>query len=183
MCTLRPLCPSPIVVLFALLAVSCGPLPGVAGGQPNATSRPADLFSFTSDYNDYIGLGRSQSFTPPTARFAVTSLTQRDSVHIMVERAGDYWSIDLAAPTGHDLAVGTYEHAADPAGRTDKTALLMVYGEGRACTPSAGSFTIKQITFDEQGRLLALRATFVQRCELPDAGPLRGTLDYGRPAN
>jgi hypothetical protein len=56
----------------------------------------------------------------------------------------------------------------------------MVYGDGRACGQSYGSFTIKQIEFDQRGELLTLQVTFVQRCESPDAGAFRGTLDYSQ---
>jgi len=161
--------------------VSCGPVPTVAGGQPNAASRPADLLSFTSDYNDYVGLGQTKSFTPPTAKFVVEPGTQRDYLQLVIQQADEYWSIDLAAPTGHALEVGTYDNALGLSFRTDKTPVLMVYGDGRACSTS-GSFTITQIAFDQKARLLALRATFVQRCLEPSgAGPLRGTLNYGSP--
>jgi hypothetical protein len=172
----------PILVLFALLAVSCGPLSGVSAGQADGTKRPADLFAFTSDYNDYLGLGQSKSFTPPNSKFVVEPGTHRDYVQLVVERAGDYWSIDMAAPTGHVLEARTYENATDPAFRTDTTPVLLVYGEGRACSRSTGSFTIAQIAFDQKDRLLALRATFVLRCDSPNPGPFRGTLTYGRPA-
>jgi hypothetical protein len=57
----------------------------------------------------------------------------------------------------------------------------MIYGEGNACGGSSGSFTIKEILFDQQGHLMALQATFVQRCNAPNAGAMRGTLNYGRP--
>jgi hypothetical protein len=168
----------PILVLFAVLAVSCGPV----SRAPGATSLPADLFSFTSDPTDAVGSGESKSFNRPNAKFVVEPGTTRDYLQLVVEQGGDYWSIDIAAPTGHALEVGTYDNAAEPPDRTDTTAGLMVYGEGRACNRSTGSFTIKQIAFDQQGRLVALQATFVQRCELADAGALRGTLAYGRSA-
>src|SRR4030088_1604163 len=157
------------LVFIAPLAVSCGPLSGASG----ATSRPADLFSFTSDPSDAVGSGQSKSFTPPNARFVVEPGTAPDYVQLVVERGGDYWSIDIAAPIGHALAVGTYDHAGELSARTGTTPILMVYGEGRACGRSTGSFTITQIAFDQQGRLVALQATFVQRCVAPDAGGFR----------
>jgi hypothetical protein len=170
-----------ILVFFGLLAASCGPGSGVPGGQPNAASRPADLFSFTSDPSDAVGVGQSKSFTPPTARFVVVEpATQNDYLQFMVRRADEWWFIDLAAPTGQALKVGTYNKAVEPSGRTDQTAGLMIYGEGNACGGSSGSFTIKEILFDQQGHLLALQATFVQRCNAPNAGAMRGTLNYGR---
>jgi hypothetical protein len=168
----------PILVLVAFLAVSCGPLSGVRGTTPP----PADLFSFTSDPSDAVGSGESKSFTPPTSKFVAEPGTTRDYLQLVVEGGGDYWSIDIAAPTGHALEVGTYDNAVEPSARTGTTPGLMVYGEGRACNRSTGNFTIKQIAFDQQGRLVALQATFVQRCAVAGAGALRGTLAFGRPA-
>jgi len=108
--------------------------------------------------------------------------TTREYLQLVVQRADEYWSVDIAAPTGHTLEVGTYDNTAEPSARTYKTAGLMIYGEGRACNRSTGSFTIKEIAFDQQGRLVALQATFVQRCDIAGAGALRGTLAFGRPA-
>ena len=171
-----------ILGLLTVLAVSCGTqASNVPGGQPNASTRPPDLFSFTSDRTDYIGEGQSKSFASPTAQFVVEPGTQRDYLQLVVQRADEYWSIDIAAPTGHALQVGTYENLVGPELRSSQTGVLFVYGEGRACDRNFGSATIKQILFDQQGRLLALQATFVQHCESADAGAFRGTLTYGRP--
>jgi hypothetical protein len=163
-----------ILASVAFLAVSCGPL-----AVSEAGSRPADLFSFVSDRDDYIGLGQSKSFTAADSKFVVEPGTTRDYLQLVVERGDEYWSIDMASPTGHPLATGTYENAGKPALRNDTTPVLMVYGEGRGCD-SSGSFTIKQIAFDQKGRLLALQATFLQRCALPVTGDFRGTLAFGR---
>jgi hypothetical protein len=164
----------PILALVALLTASCGPL-AVSG----AGSRPADLFSFVSDHNDYIGLGRSKSFTAADSKFVVEPGTTREYLQLVVERGDEYWSIDMASPSGQPLEIGTYENAAKPEFRNDKTPVLMVYGEGRACD-SSGSFTIKQIAFDQEGHLLALQATFLQRCASPVSGDFRGTLAFGK---
>ncbi|MDQ6793416.1 MAG: hypothetical protein M3067_01095 [Chloroflexota bacterium] len=166
-----------ILALLALIAVSCGPLP-VSGGQ--AASPPANLFSYSSDYGDYIGLGRSDSFMAANSKFIVEPGTTPDWLQLVVERGDSYWSIDLAAPSGHPLQVGTYENATRLGARNEKTPVLMIYGDGRGCNESTGSFTIKQIAFDQHGRLVALQATFVQRCEAPTTGDFHGTIAYGR---
>lgn len=54
---------------------------------------------------------------------------------------------------------------------------LDVTNDGRGCNESAGTLTIREITFNVLGNVAALNATFVQYCDA-DTAALRGKIHY-----
>lgn len=134
---------------------------GAATAQPVASG----TFSFTSDPGDWVGGGGSYSYD--TAAGDTMSVTGSDDdrvVQINLSGAnGDWWFLFLGAPTGQQLAPGTYSGAtrfADPS-----APLIDLEGNGRGCNEVTGSFTINSITWGPLGYVQALDATFEQHCE------------------
>ena len=120
-----------------------------------------------SDPGDYIGQGLTYSFTTPDNFFIATQdggnaatvgvrLTP-DSVHT--------WTVQLAAPLGQQLAIGTYDGAVRTVSRTPGTPGMDVHGEFRGCNALTGSFTVHDLAFGPFRYVERFRATFEQHCE------------------
>jgi hypothetical protein len=125
-----------------------------------------------STAGDYIGGGVTRTYTGHTSTFV--AIGDATAITAGVSGRRDGWSMRLAAPSGQQFEVGkTYETArfadADHAG-------LDVYGNGRGCNQSAGTLTVKGMTFEEGGVAIAgVFVTFTQYCD-GSPSPLKGKL-------
>ena len=130
-------------------------------------------YSFVSDPGDYIGGGATKSYEGATSLFSLTG--NATSLQYSVSGERDNWTAVISAPTGQQLQART---TYDTARFADSThAGLDVFGDGRGCNTSTGTLTIIAITFDGQGSVTSLSATFEQHCEgAPPA--LHGKIHY-----
>ncbi|HYX87948.1 MAG TPA: PASTA domain-containing protein [Gaiellaceae bacterium] len=131
--------------------------------------------TMTSDQGDYIGQGRSWSYT--IANDEIGAGGSRQFVGFGVDGAqGDWWSADFAPGRGDILAPGTYPNATRyPFNGTGPG--LDVSGNGRGCNTLTGRFTVNSATWWPDGTLRTFSVTFEQHCE--GATPaLRGTWEY-----
>lgn len=78
---------------------------------------------------------------------------------------GDNWHLDLGAPYGQELTVGTYTGATRNSFREPGTPGLDFGGNGWGCSTLTGSFVINEITMESPNYLRDLDATFEQYCE------------------
>lgn len=136
----------------------------------------ATSYQFTSTAGDYIGQGRTASYSAPTAGITVGG-TGAD-LTLRVSGGGDDWSIELAAPRGDTLRPGVYRDAERAPFRTGRAPGLNVDGDGRGCNEVYGQFTVNQIATDTAGAVTLLDATFTQNCEQASAPALKGTVKY-----
>jgi hypothetical protein len=132
-------------------------------------------YRFASDPGDYIGGGKTKSYTNSTSIFGLSGTTAGLSYTVSGQR--DDWTVELAPPAGQQLHVGTYTDAQRAAFRDPGHPGLDASGDGRGCNTLTGSFTITQLVTDASGAVTALAATFEQHCE--GATPaLHGTIHY-----
>ena len=134
------------------------------------------MLILSSDLGDPVGEGLYQAFGYPSAQFAVAPGDRPDDVTLTVGAGAERWSIRLAAPLGQALDVGSFLNAERVPGTL--TPGLDVRGDGRGCDQAFGAFTIGEVGFDPDGHLVALDATLIQHCELPDAPALNATITY-----
>ena len=157
-----------------------------AGGQsiaapltllPRAQPTIPTSFSYTSAAGDYIGAGRSATWTSSNAEFLATAHCGGEhlDVRVATRPSNGVWSITVVAPQGGRLTAGT--SLSNVQNQTVATPLpgFYVFGEGRACNKSYSSFQIHEASF-LAGSVSRFRMTFEQRCEDPNAPPLRGEL-------
>jgi hypothetical protein len=140
-------------------------------------------FSFTSQAGDFIGQGHAETLTPPAWSFVVGQGNLGQGGLAIDVRSGAgaglvVWTVNLAAPRGQSLQVGTYSNVMRAAFREGSQPGLDVYGDGRGCSQVFGNFTITKIEIGPNGAVTALDATFVQHCESPAAPALNGHLRY-----
>lgn len=164
---------------IALVITSCGRA-STTQATTAKPSLPPTVFTFASVSGEFIGGGRIATFTPPAAEFRLDG--NISSARVTVRSGDEDWDIELAAPTGQVLHVGTYSGAVRAPLQGGSAPGLDVYGDGRGCNSLYGDFVIKQLAQDSLGHLTRLEATFTQHCESVDAPALRGTIKYTPPA-
>lgn len=136
----------------------------------------ASTLTVNSAASEPIGQGVNRTWSSPTALF--TANATAEWVSVQVSKDGEFFSIEFAAPHGKQLEVGSYYSAERAGTRTGKAPGLDVLSGNGSCQDVWGSFTIRQIEFDENGNLAQLEGTFSQRCGSNAAPLLSGTLAY-----
>jgi hypothetical protein len=141
------------------------------GGSPTSPSEvDSTFFSFVSRPGDYVGQGRTQTFTPLTGSFTAVQLCSGNHLHVIYTgRDNSRWSLDFAAPGGRSLAPGAYENATRWPFQLSVSPGLSVSGEGRGCNREAGRFDVTAAEFGSFGAVTRFRARFENHCE--DTGP------------
>src|SRR5262249_22289295 len=119
----------------------------------------------SGDPGDYISGGQSYAYSIANGDGLSVSDSADSTVTISVNGAnGDWWSLNIDAPTGQTLVPGTYPNATRyPFNGTGPG--LSLYGNGRGCKPVTGSFTITNGVFGRNGYVQPFDATFEQHCE------------------
>jgi hypothetical protein len=164
------------------LALAAG---ATAVGAPTASAQPvgSGTLSFGGDAGDYISGGQSYSYSTDTQdRLSVTSDSGHQHIGISVDGGNvDWWSLDLAAPSGQALAAGEYTGATRHPFNGSAEPGLDLSGNGRGCNTLTGSFTISEVEFGPNGYVQTLDATYEQHCE-GDTAALRGEVHIDNPA-
>jgi hypothetical protein len=157
------------------------PTPGVTlpvGSVAVPTS--GNFLYLHSEPAEYVGQGNEVLYTsadskiygylPEGGDYFRGSIVQGNNTH--------WWYVDIAAPPGEPLAVGSYIRAVRAAFRPAGSPGLDVYGDGRQCSTSNAKFDIDELTF-AFGELVVFQATFQQPC---GTGSLYGRIRIEIPA-
>lgn len=166
-----------------MLAAVVGSVSAASGAvTPFYNVETGDL-TMVSDAGDYIGQGLTYSFsTPENVFFATQDAGNR--VTLGVQQAPDdffhRWTVQLAAPPGEQLAVGTYTNAVRTVSRTPGTPGMDVFGEARGCNALTGNFTVDDLAFGPFRYVERFHATFEQHCEGAEPA-LRGEVSVQNP--
>ncbi|GAA2280977.1 hypothetical protein GCM10010234_17490 [Streptomyces hawaiiensis] len=169
--------------LALALAMATGTTGLLSGTEAHALPVTEGSFSFSGDEDDYISGGRSYAYTTASQdRMNVSGNSDNRVVSVSVDGAnGDWWSLDLAAPSGKALTPGTYTGATRYPFNDGTEPGLSLSGNGRGCNQLTGTFTISAVEFGPQGYVKKLDATFVQHCEGGTAAA-RGEVHIENPA-
>jgi HYR domain-containing protein len=130
-----------------------------------------------SEQGDYIGGGIEHLYTE--ADTAINGSLSYDgnqfNASAIQPNYVHWWYVNFAAPSGLQLAVGTYESAVRWPFQSGSTPGLSIYGDGRGCNTLTGRFVVNELSRAPTGELLVFDADFEQHCE---GGPasLRGRL-------
>ncbi|MBK3640945.1 hypothetical protein [Streptomyces sp. MBT33] len=153
--------------LALALAMATGTTGLLAGSEAQALPVTEGSFSFSGDDGDYISGGRSYTYaTAAQDHMNVTGNTDDGVVTVSVDGAnGDWWTLNLAAPSGKALTPGTYTGATRYPFNEATEPGLSLSGNGRGCNQLTGTFTISAVEFGPQGYVKKLDASFEQHCE------------------
>jgi hypothetical protein len=129
-----------------------------------------------SQPGDFIGGGQDYDMTLENTIFSFNAAPS--GVTASLTTGSDVpWAVDMYAPPGQNLAVGTYLHAQEYPNNGSNPG-LSVSGDSRGCNTINGSFTIKQVAFSASGGSLEhFDGTFTQYCD-NDTGALTGELKF-----
>ena len=161
-------CDGAVPALFGRIHMEIPPpTPGVtlpAGSIAVPTS--GSFLYMNSQGGDYIGQGREHLYTwSDSGVYGALALGGSNFGGSIVQGNTHWWSVDLRAPQGQPLAVGSYIRAVrapfQPAGSPG----LSVTGDGRGCNTLTGKFDIDELSYSTRGDLLVFQATFEQHCE------------------
>lgn len=118
---------------------------------------------YDSQSGDYIGQGLSRIYTPVNGTFTV-SRNYRQGVTVSFNGQDlTTWTLDLAAPDGQPLTVGSYTAARRYPFTTFNG--LSFSGSGRGCNELTGRFIVKEIEVAPDGAVKRFAADFEQHCE------------------
>ncbi|GAA1608864.1 hypothetical protein [Catellatospora bangladeshensis] len=173
--------------LARLVAVS---LAIVAPAVPAAAeSIPVTRLTFSGD--DSISMNQSYAYTSTTPGLTVSLQWYTSGLKVDLRGVSDvphlpigatwgqdWWTLELSAAGGQELAVGTVT-GAKRIPYQDGAAGMDLSGSGRGCNTLTGSFTIHELAVTD-GTLERLNLTFEQQCG-GDTGSTRGRLLYGIP--
>ncbi|NEA99304.1 hypothetical protein [Streptomyces sp. SID13726] len=152
--------------LALALAMATGTTGLLAGTEAHALPVTEGSFSFSGDEGDYISGGGSYAYTASQDRMNVSADTANKAVSVSVDGAnGDWWTLDLAAPSGQVLKPGTYTGATRYPFNEGAEPGLSLSGNGRGCNQLTGTFTVSAVEFGPQGYVKKLDAAFEQHCE------------------
>ncbi|MER5949449.1 hypothetical protein ABT127_25690 [Streptomyces sp. NPDC001904] len=165
------------LTLLLAAAVATVPTPAAAA---SAGTAPVTSFSYTSSPGDFIGQGRSGTFTAPQDGISALNPVEVDPglIRVFVSDGDTDWMIEFAGAQGELLTPGVYRDAERAAFRTGRSPGLAVTGNGHGCNEVYGDFTVHQVAHDADGQVTLLDATFTQHCETADAPPLKGRVKY-----
>ncbi|MFI5675741.1 hypothetical protein [Streptomyces cellulosae] len=153
-----------LALTLGLAAGSTGLLPGT---EAHALPVTDGSLSFSGDDGDWISGGQSYAYsTAAEDHLNISANSDNSLVSLRVDGAnGDWWSLDLAAPSGTSLAPGTYTGATRHPFNEPTEPGLDLSGNGRGCNTLTGNFTISAVEFGPHGYVKKLDATFEQHCE------------------
>jgi hypothetical protein len=141
---------------------------------------------YTSEPGDVVGGGMSGRYTDANANFVFTHYPgekERIVLQVNPKDGSSGWDITMAAPPGERLTPGRYP---DVMGYPHEGRVGTLVVDRRPPSPCfggetyviTGSFSIRQIMRDADGKIVSLEADFFQRCDVSSDHLLSGVLRY-----
>ena len=170
-------------VLALTLSMAAGTTGLLSGTEAHALPVTEGSLAFSGDEGDWISGGQSYAYsTSSQDRLNISADTAGNGVHLSIDGAnGDWWYLDLTAPSGQTLAPGTYTGATRYPFNEPAEPGLDLSGNGRGCNTLTGEFTITDVELGPQGYVEKLDASFVQHCE-GGSTAARGEVHIANPA-
>lgn len=156
-----------------LSACSDSPTSPSSSGAP-ASTYSATTVSFASHSTDFVGRGRSQTFTLQNATFRPSVGQAGGYISVSIQPSAPAalpWLLLVIAPERGRIAPGTY---ATSWGDASNGWGVSFSGDGRSCSTTRGNVVVHAVELTSDNRQLRhFRASFEQYCD--DAPvPLRG---------
>jgi hypothetical protein len=125
-------------------------------------STPSNGLDLISQTGEFVGQGLAYSV--PTVTFNPNGSNYSQGEEEFFARDGtDDFTVDLSAVQGSPLIVGKYTGVSRFSSPTSPG--LDVFGDGRGCDTTTGSFTVYDATYDSNGTPLTFAAEFDQQCQ------------------
>ncbi|HEX6353364.1 hypothetical protein [Actinophytocola sp.] len=152
----------------------------VVGGAGAAAGTPSDPPGATVTVKAEVGAhpvnGRTAEWISPDSEIMVWEY--QNVVKIDAMKGLDDIRVELNGPNRARLAVGTYQDVRNQLYGPASSPGILVISRGLGCIDDYAEFTVDRIERDLSGRLVALEASFTQRCGAPDGPALNGHVHY-----
>jgi hypothetical protein len=145
-----------------------------------AQAQTTGSLTLNSQPGDSIGSGQLWQYDQTAASFSTSSDGSQISATVWPFDGG-WWTVQLAAPPGQPMTVGSYENAVRASFRPAGTPGIDVTGMGRGCNQTVGRFDVTEVTFGPSNYVVSFSATFEQHCEYQGAPALYGELHVQNP--
>lgn len=168
-------------ILGAALALAVAAFGALAVAAPAQAKAPQSAsLTVTGDPDDPVTEGGNFSFATASGDgFNVWGTTNHLTVQVFDPPTGP-WTIELSAPVGQPLAVGTYTGATENTYESSLPGIALT-GADRICSfGQTGTFTVTDISWGPHGYLERFDATFEQRCTY-STGSARGEVHVTNP--
>ncbi len=133
---------------------------------PNPGGPQSTFLRYASTPGDWIGQGFTARYGLADGTWRASLSDDRERIEIQFDGgSATWWSLNLAAPEGDSLAVGSYENAARWPFQEAQQPGLDFSGSGRGCSKLTGRFVIHDLAIDHAGELHRLHVSFRQHCE------------------
>jgi hypothetical protein len=144
--------------------------------QPAAGATPANgnFVYLESDPGDYIGVGKTHTYTPINARLTVSAIA--DLISVRVQGDQDWTGEFKGMSTIPSIQPGYYPGLTRYPFHNPTKGGLSWSGDGRGCNTLTGWFAIDRLVYDN-GALQSLELRFEQRCE-GNVPALRGKIRW-----
>jgi hypothetical protein len=155
---------SPVIVRAGVISTV---LAAVLAGPALASSAHLHM---ESDKGEYVGDGGKYDLRDPGTTAYVHG--DRRGIRVVMED----WQLQFFVPVGDKLTRGMYRNARRyPFNKRHPG--LSVFGHGRGCNKSTGSFDVRSLRFAPHDKVRSFRVRFVQRCD-GQSPALRGSFTY-----
>jgi hypothetical protein len=138
------------------------------------------FLTLTGQPGDPVLGGQTRTFTPDTATFFQSYDGSLLQVNVNTPGFAEFWTVELAAPPGSPLVVGTYTNAVRAAFRGPGQPGIDVFGDGVGCNQTSGTFTVNEAVYGPNHYVQTFDATFTQFCDNATA-PLTGEVSIANP--
>ena len=159
---------SAILLVTVVVASSCGRQSPTAPTPPAppAASYAVTTVSVTSDPEDFVGRGRSMTFTLENSLFQANVANNGAYLSIVIRpRTGvsPVWTFIVTSPNGSSITPGTYSTIRSPLSNSWSADFG---GDGRGCQRITGRLVVHAFDFIAVNQALKhFRASFEQHCE------------------
>lgn len=159
--------------LTALIAAACACLSASPAAAATVALPPATLtipssgtfLYMNSQPGDYIGGGQEHLYTSADSAINGNLSGGYFSASVIQGAYTHWWYVNLAAPAGQPLSIGSYEGAVRWPFQPPGSPGLSIYGDGRGCNTLTGRFDVNALEYAPTGELLVFEADFEQHCE------------------
>jgi VCBS repeat-containing protein len=133
--------------------------------------------TMNSQPGDWVGAGRTYSFSSATGTFGVYGGINLLDFSYQDHNPNEWWYLDFQAPQGSALTPGSYPNAQRAGFGPANLPGMDIFGDGRGSNTLTGNFTVLQSSFSPSGQVQHFDIQFVQHSE--GATPaLTGELNY-----
>ena len=157
-----------LLLMASAFASGCGSKPPTA---PTAPAAPAAGYavttvSITSDPEDFVGRGRSMTFTLENSLFQASVANNGAYLSVVIRpKTGTtpVWTFLITSPNGSIISPGTYTISGSP---VSNSWFADFGGDGRGCGRMTGKIVVHAFDFIAVNQALNnFRASFEQHCE------------------